>query len=267
MAGGMTMGELRIAAQLYTVREFMKTPAGIADTFRKVKEIGYNAVQVSGIGYVDRGKAELVKRAAEEQELVICATHVVIDQLEREMDWVIEFHKMWGCRNVGLGSMPDRFRGSREGYIEFAAAGSRFGKVLHENGLQFVYHNHNFEFHRFDGLTGMDILLNETEPEYFGFIPDTYWIQAGGADPIEWIRKLKGRADVVHFKDMVMYRGEQAMAEVGEGNLNWPGIIEACLETGVQWAAVEQDVCRSDPFESLRISFKYLSENGAWHVR
>lgn len=256
------MGELKIAAQLYTVREFMTTPEGIADTFRKVKEIGYDAVQVSGIGYIDLEKAELVRRAAEEQGLEICATHVSFDQLEREMDWVIEFHRMWNCRYVGLGSMPDHYRTSREGYVGFAKTTSGFGKVLNENGLRFIYHNHNFEFHKFDGMAGMEILLSETDPECFDFEMDTYWVQAGGADPTEWIRRLKGRMDVIHFKDMVMYQGSQAMAEVGEGNLNWPSIISACRETGVKWAAVEQDICMRDPFESLKISFDNLKKMG-----
>lgn len=256
------MDELRIAAQLYTVRETMQTPAGIEETFRKIKEIGYNAVQVSGIGYIDREKAELVKKAAEEQGLVICATHVGFDQLEREMDWMIELHKMWNCRYAGLGAMPERFRGSREGCSEFAAIANGFGKVLKENGLYFIYHNHDFEFHKFGGMTVMEILLDETDPECFGFEIDTYWVQAGGADPIEWIRKLEGRTDVVHFKDMVMYQGRQAMAEVGEGNLNWPGIISACRQTGVKWAAVEQDICRADPFECLGMSLKNLKGFG-----
>ncbi|HEY8350759.1 MAG TPA: sugar phosphate isomerase/epimerase [Clostridia bacterium] len=256
------MSGLRIAVQLYTVREFMKTPEDTVNTLKRVKEIGYDAVQVSGTGYIDREKAELVKKAAEELGLEICATHVGFDQLESEMDWMIELHRMWNCRYVGLGAMPDRFRGSREGYVEFAGIANGFGKVLSQNGLRFIYHNHNFEFHKFDGMTGMQILLAETDPEYFDFEIDTYWVQAGGADPIEWIRKLKGRMDVIHFKDMVMYQGNQTMAEVGEGNLNWNGIIEACRETGVKWAAVEQDICLRDPFESLGISLRNLEKYG-----
>jgi sugar phosphate isomerase/epimerase len=248
------MSDPKFAAQLYTLREYLKTPEDIVSTFKRVKEIGYDAVQVSGMGVIDRGKAELVKKTAEELGLTICATHVGFEQLENDMEWIIEFHKMWDCRYVGLGSMPDRFRGSREGYIEFAKIADGFGKVLSENGLRFIYHNHNFEFHKFDGLTGMEILFNETDPKYFDFEIDTYWVQAGGADPIEWIRKLKGRMDVVHFKDMVMHEGKQIMAEVGEGNLNWPGIINACREIGVKWIPVEQDTCLRNPFESLSIS-------------
>lgn len=256
------MSDIRIAAQLYTLREFMKTPEGIAGTLKRVKEIGYDAVQVSGMGHIDRGKAELIKKTTEELGLTICATHVGFDELENDMDWMIELHKMWDSRYVGLGAMPERFRKNKEGFVEFARIASGFGRTLNENGLRFIYHNHDFEFHKFDGATGMEILFSETDPECFDFEIDTYWVQAGGADPIWWIRKMKGRMEVIHFKDMMMYQGKQAMAEVGEGNLNWQGIIDACRETGVRWAAVEQDICMRDPFESLRISLKNLEKFG-----
>ena len=76
------------------------------------------------------------------------------------------------------------------------------------------------------------------------------------------IRKLKGRMPLVHLKDMVMRGHEQLMAEVGEGNLNWPAILDACREAGVVWYIVEQDTCQRDPFESLAISLSNLKAMG-----
>ena len=73
---------------------------------------------------------------------------------------------------------------------------------------------------------------------------------------------MKNRMPVVHLKDMVIADGAQAMAEVGEGNLNWPEILKACAESGVEWYAIEQDVCPGDPFDSLRISYENLSQMG-----
>ena len=68
---------------------------------------------------------------------------------------------------------------------------------------------------------------------------------------------------VVHLKDMVIQgRREQVMAEVGEGNLNWPAILDACREANVEWYAIEQDICQRDPFESLAISYKNLRAMG-----
>jgi sugar phosphate isomerase/epimerase len=43
---------------------------------------------------------------------------------------------------------------------------------------------------------------------------------------------------------------------VGEGNLNWPAILRACRQAGVEWHIIEQDICQRDPFESLEISLR-----------
>jgi sugar phosphate isomerase/epimerase len=92
---------------------------------------------------------------------------------------------------------------------------------------------------------------------------DTYWITHGGGDPVQWINRVAGRLPCVHLKDMaISTKREQFMAEVGEGNLNWPAILDACRKSGVKWYIVEQDVCYRDPFESLEISLKNLKQMG-----
>jgi sugar phosphate isomerase/epimerase len=253
----------KIAAQMFTVREFCKTPEAIHESLKKIKEAGYEAVQVSGIGPI--GHQEM-KDMADEFGLTICATHISFDRLKEDTDDVIRQHKLWDCKYVGVGSMPRPYQGDKDGYISFAKEASKYARILKDNGLQFIYHNHSFEFQKFDGVTGMDILLQESDPDVFDFEIDTYWVQHGGADPIEWINKVSGRMDVVHFKDMVIdvidNERKQIMAEIGEGNLNWKGITEACAKTGVIWACVEQDRCQRDPFESLAISRRNLNNMG-----
>lgn len=251
------MNELNVAAQLYTLRDYLKEPGDIERTLKRVKVIGYNAVQASGIGPVDPKE---LKRMADEAGLRICATHVSYDRLKEDLDALIREHTLWDCRYVGLGSMPEQFRDSRDGYFTFIREANDIAGKLLKCGLKFIYHNHNFEFERFGEKTGLDLLLDETDPEAFGFELDTYWIQAGGANPVEWIKKVEGRMEVVHFKDMAMSGWNQVFAEIGEGNLNWPAIIDACRETGVKWYAVEQDVCRRNPFESLQMSLNYLKK-------
>jgi len=226
-------------------------------TLRKVRDIGYEAVQVSGLGPVE---PERLKEMADQCGLSICATHISYDRLKNDLDAVIREHQCWNCKYVGLGSMPGEFRSSREGYLNFAKEASKIAGVIQDSGLQFIYHNHKFEFERFDGVAGMDILLHESDPEAFGFEIDTYWVQAGGANPVEWIRKVEGRMAVVHLKDMAIAGDQQVFAEIGQGNLNWGDILKACEEIGVQWYAVEQDICRRDPFKSLEMSLGYLRQ-------
>ncbi|WP_240762511.1 sugar phosphate isomerase/epimerase family protein [Paenibacillus thalictri] len=251
-----------IAAQLYTLRNFLKTPEDIASTLKRVKEIGYNAVQVSGVGPID---PKTLKELTDQNQLTICATHVPFADLTDNLDQLIEQHKIWDCRYVGLGGLPQEYRTSKEGYSTFAKIATEIGKKLNDAGLQFIYHNHDFEFVKFDGRTGMDILFEESDPQAVHFEIDVYWVQAGGADPAAWVNKVAGRMKVVHLKDMrvTSTRGEQLFAEVGEGNMNFPRILETCVQTGVEWGAVEQDnTYERDPFESLAISLRNLQQLG-----
>ena len=250
-----------LAAQLYTVREFTQTAGDFAASMRKVREIGYTAVQISAIGPIPDAE---VKAIVDDLGLTICITHVrPSSALWDDLDTVIKQHHMWNCRHVAIGSMPDAFRDEGEaGFRCCAKEASQVGSQLHAAGLTFSYHNHSFEFVRFGKRTGLDIIYEESDPRYLQAEIDTYWIQHGGGDPAAWISRMKNRMPVVHLKDMVIVEEEQVEAEVGEGNLNWPAILQACQDAQVEWYAVEQDTCRRDPFESLRISYENLRAMG-----
>ncbi len=258
------MSQSVLAAQLFTIRDFTKTRADFADSMRKIREIGYRVVQVSQVG--DIGDA-YIKRVCDDNGLSICNTHVSVDQLQNDIDDVIAQHELWGCRHVAIGGMPLEFRDSEAGFRRFAAVANGIGERLADAGLSFSYHNHSFEFIKFGDRSGLELFFDETDPRYVRAELDTYWIQHGGADPIAWIDRMAGRMPVIHLKDMVMTpsadgRGQQTMAEVGEGNMNFPGILEACRRAGVEFYAVEQDICQRDPFESLAISYRNLRAMG-----
>lgn len=249
------MNEQSIAAQLYTVREYLKTPEEIRTSLRKVKELGYEAVQASGLGPIE---ADELREILGSFGLTMCATHIGWDRLSDHLDEVIADHKLWNCEYVGLGSMPKNYQAGLDGYREFVKVFSEIGRRLSDSGLHLVYHNHCFEFERFDGTVGMDVLLDGAGPQTYTLELDTYWVQAGGANPVEWIAKASGRLKVIHLKDMAVNGWTPVFAEVGQGNFNWPAIIDACRQSGVEWYVVEQDTCQRDPFESLGMSRHHL---------
>jgi len=252
------MGDSVIAAQLYTLREFTKTVEDIRSTFARVRELGYEAVQVSGMGAIE---PEQLKRIAEESELKIIATHISYQRIVEEVEAVIREHKMWGCRHVAIGGLPEEFR-NEAGFPRFAKEASEAARPLIEAGLTFSYHNHSFELERFGGRTALQILADESDPQTFSFEIDTYWIQHGGANPTTWLEKLNDRMHVVHLKDMAMDGRNQLFAEVGEGNLEWGAILQACKAADIEWYIIEQDTCPGDPFDSLKKSLDNLRAMG-----
>jgi len=247
---------MKIAAQLYTVRDFLQNHEDIFDTLKKIKQIGYDVIQVSGMGAIE---PTLLKSYIDELELEICGTHMPFDRLVNDTEVLIEQHKLWNCPNIGLGSVPDEFR-NEDGYKKFAAMMEKPAKMISDAGMKFVYHNHDFEFKRFGDKTGMDILLGNTDPQTFGLLPDIFWLQFGGVVPSAFLKKHAERIDFVHYKDMAITDDGHKMTEVGSGNIDWVYINEVCREIGVKYAAVEQDTNWADgnAINSLKISYKYL---------
>lgn len=252
------MSESQLAAQLYTVREFTKTPEDIARTMKKVRAIGYESVQVSGMGPIDPHE---LRKIVDGEGLTICATHIGYDRMKDETEAVIEEHYVIGCKHPAIGSMPGGYRNA-EGFHRFAKEASKVAKKLADGGLTWSYHNHSFELEKFGDKVGLEILRSESDAKYFNLEIDTYWIQHGGGDPAEWVARCKGRIPLIHLKDMGNKGGQQLMMEVGEGNLNWPRILSEAKKSGVEWYIIEQDVCQRDPFESLAMSLRNLKAMG-----
>jgi len=253
------MAVSRIAAQMYTLRDFTKTPADIALSMKRVREIGYESVQLSALGPIDPTE---LKKILDGEGLTVCATHTSFQRMRDEPQAVIDEHHLLRCKYPAIGGMPAEYR-TREGYSRFAREATEAGRRLAQGGLVFGYHNHSFELERFGRTTGLEIIYSESDPKYVTAEIDTYWIQHGGGDPAAWIDRLAGRIPLLHLKDMtVNSEMQQLMAEVGEGNLNWPAILAAAERAGVEWYIVEQDVCQRDPFESLAISLRNLREMG-----
>jgi len=246
---------------MFTLREFCKTMPDIVQTLKKVRKIGYTAVQISGIGPVDPME---VAKALKDEGLTVAGTHMAWPRFLNEIDAVIATHKAWGTVHSAIGALPPEYYtadGLKRFFDELAVVAP---KLLAE-GIDFSFHNHNIEFIKFDGRLMLDLLFEKTDPAQLKAEIDTYWIQAGGGVPQEWIAKLPNRQPMLHLKDYAMAPGkwQPQDAPVGEGNLNWPAILAAARVANVEWALVEQDECHGiDPFEALAISYRYLRAMG-----
>ena len=254
------MAKLIVGAQLYTLRDFCKTLGDFVTTLKKVKDIGYTAIQISGIGPIDPKE---VGKAVKDSGLTVACTHMGWNRFQTELDRVIEEHQMWNCKHPAIGGLPGEYQTSLDGVKKFVDELTPIAERLAKAGMDFSYHNHHIELARHNGKTWLGALYETAPAKVLKAEIDTYWIQAGGGDPVAWIRKCAGREPVIHFKDMTAFGWETRMAEIGEGNLNWPAIIEACNAGAVEFALVEQDNCYGrDPFESLAISYRNLKAMG-----
>lgn len=253
------MKKQQVAAQLYTVRNFLKTPADIASSLKKVKKIGFSAVQLSGLGPID---TNALRTMLDSEGLVCCATHESSDGLLAEPAAIVDRLKTLDCVYTAY-PYPSG--------VDFADPTSvdtlikkldNAGKILAQAGIVLTYHNHNIEFRHISGETILDMIYRKTNPAYVQGEIDTYWVQAGGGDPAAWCRKLSGRLPLLHMKDFgVNEQNQPVFREIGYGNLDWKSIISASEKSGCKWFIIEQDAAwkNDDPFESLKLSFEYTS--------
>jgi sugar phosphate isomerase/epimerase len=144
-------------------------------------------------------------------------------------------------------------------YKRHAENFNSFGEICENAGLQFAYHNHDFEFLNFDGVMPYDYLLENTDPELVKMELDLYWITKGGQDPVEYFKKYPGRFELWHVKDMEDNE-EKFFAEVGYGTIDFKRIFAERETAGMEMFFVEQDQSRRNPFESIEMSFNFLNE-------
>lgn len=254
-----------LGLQIYTVRDFTKTPEEMAETMKKIRDIGYTSIQTAGAP-TTIDEAKQYKAAADAAGLSICGTHFSWPLLQEDIETAIEIHKILDTTNVGIGMMPAPSRTSKEELLAFIAAANKVAARLADEGMTFNYHNHSFEFKKYDGKTMMDIMIEELDPRVT-FILDVYWLQHGGCDIRKMMERLAGRVDILHLKDMGACGGEKGnmpyITEIGNGNINFEDIIPLGEAIGVKHFIVEQDLHFStgNALESIQTCYDYLKAN------
>ncbi|MGX7350031.1 sugar phosphate isomerase/epimerase family protein [Dolosicoccus paucivorans] len=252
---------------------------GAYETLKKMSELGYKAVEISQIPMTPENVDE-IKRAKDELSLDIASLSCVVedegaggnDALESQFDKIVQDCKTLDVDILRIGMLPFANMKSLDLVLEFTRKANEYAVKLKEHGIRLFYHNHHVEFMRFDGKFMLDIIAEEC-PD-LGFELDLHWVQRGGADPIQVLRKYADRAEIVHIKD---YRIGQIpdeafealanqdvptfynyfvniieFAEIGEGSMDYKRIIDECIDLDIRYLLVEQDMLYGrDPFDCL----------------
>lgn len=250
-----------IGAQYYTIRDFCQTLDDFDLSCKKVSEMGYTRVQLSGIGNFS---GEEIKPILDKYGLAVSCTHRNPQNYLDDLEGEIKFHKTIGCKVCGIGAMPG-FNSEIETLVNFGKSFTEVCEKLKENDLIFAYHNHAFEFMKIDGRFAYDILLENVKSDNFKLILDVYWLAYAGINPAKFIREHKDNIACIHFKDLAVLEGSKiTFSEVGFGNLDWNDIISACEECNIEHILVEQDSswANDDPFLSLKLSYDFLKTKG-----
>jgi sugar phosphate isomerase/epimerase len=266
-----------IALQLYSVRN--EAAADFRGTLEQVKAMCYDGVEFAGLHGL---RAAEVKAMCEQIGLVPISAHVPYVDMVADPEGVLGTYAEIGCRFVVVPYLTPEHRPGTDGFSEVIENVKTIGAVAKRLGMTLLYHNHDFEFVKLDGKYALDVLYDEVSADLLQTELDTCWVNVGGENPANYIRKYTGRAPVVHLKDFFgeksddMYEligikstapkrpGNFEFRPVGAGLQNFPEIIRAAEDAGAEWLVVEQDnpSMGLSPIECAQKSREYLKSIG-----
>ena len=178
----------RLGLQLYTVKE--DAARDFLGTVRAVGRMGYDGIEFAGFYDTSAGR---VKAALEEAGLAAAGAVHPLHELQADLDAVIAYNREIGSPAVVFPWLDAPLRQSSDDWKHAGDLFNGFGERCRRDDLLFLYHIHGYEFERFDGTTGLDLLVLHTDPALVGLELDTYWVEHGGADAVQTFREYAGR--------------------------------------------------------------------------
>ena len=268
---------LPVALQLYSVRGDMG--ADLPRTLRAVKEMGYDGVEFAGLfGYAPADIRDLLREIG----LIAVSAHVPMAEMLADPRKAFTDYQTIGCRYIAIPYLGENERPGGAKFDETLENIKVLGALAKEFGITLLYHNHDFEFIKLDGVYGLDVMYNTVPADLLQTQLDTCWVKVGGEDPAAYIRKYAGRAPVVHLKDFYGEKSEDMyeligiekkaptrpanfeFRPLGYGMQDFSSILSAAEESGAEWVVVEQDNPSMDkkPMECAAMSRAYLKTLG-----
>jgi sugar phosphate isomerase/epimerase len=252
-----------IGLQLYTLRDQLEKD--LLGTVKQVAAIGYKEVELYALyGKTPAEFATILK----DNGLTAPSGHYRTADLRSNWGKHIDDAKTMGLEYMVNAILEPEERKTFDDYRRLAELFNKAGEQTQKAGIQYCYHNHNFEFKKYGDTTAYDYLLKALDPKVVNFEMDCFWLTHAGQDPVAYFEKHPGRFPLLHIKDM---QDEPAptqeldaksglFAPVGHGTIDWKRIFAAAPTGGVKHFFVEQDYCEGPPIEAARLSYEYLHE-------
>jgi sugar phosphate isomerase/epimerase len=253
-------GGLIYGVQMYTVRQ--QVPQDLAGVLREIHHAGYSQIELSPLVYAHPA-AEL-KHIVADSGLGMVSGHFDYEGFAEK----IPYARQLGLKFMCCPMIPKAQWNSLEGFRKAGADYNRWGKMLHDEGMEFVIHNLDYEFKPQGGSTGWEVLMEHTDPHLVKLEFDIYWLVQGGQDPYAMLTQYSDRVRLLHLKDRtpgakVNYdidHSSGTFTELGKGTIAWPKLLEQAKRQGIRYAFVDQDETKEPIFRSLEESYAYLKK-------
>ncbi|WP_316632958.1 sugar phosphate isomerase/epimerase [uncultured Flavobacterium sp.] len=262
-----TMNKKEIGLQLYTLRD--ELPKDVKLTLERVAAVGFTTVETYGFSIKDQfwGLSPIeLKKILDKNGLKAISGHYnlgsfLADGNTTELLAAVEAAKVLNNEYLTIPWVDEPFRKNIADYKIIASRLNQAAKVCANAGLKLAYHNHDFEFQKYDGITGYEILLKETDKDLVYFELDLYWVVRSGNDPLKLFKENPERFKMWHVKDMDK-KTPALNTEIGSGSIDFKTIFKEAKQSGMNHFFVEQEHnYNPNPFESIKESCDFISKN------
>lgn len=262
--------QINAALQLWTVRDAYAVDA--VGTVGRIADLGYDGVELVDTLISQDRSGKRTRGMLDERGLTAVGLHAHLEALESDLERLLLTTRALDCPALVCAWLAEPRRRDQSTYEDVARSLRTIGTRCRDDGVQLVYHPHDFEYTRFGGQTALDILCEHVPAELMTVELDTYWVMASGHDPATELERFNSRCSLLHLKD-TMYPREPPLAaaepgvahrttELGTGVLPLLEVLRAAARA-VRWYIVEQDLSRDDPFRSAGMGLQHLRRAAA----
>jgi sugar phosphate isomerase/epimerase len=253
-----------IGLQLSTLVKHKVDRSELVSNLHEIAAIGFNEIEPWHAAYSI--PADQLRKDILDAGMTVSSGHFEYADLTNDFAGQMSYAKALGLTWVVCPMLPKSQWLSAEGFHTAAAQFNDWAKRVHDLGMRFAFHNHDYEFRPFDGVTGFDILMKETDPKLVSLEMDCYWITQAGQDPLQMLKRLGRRVRMLHIKDRKpgfpssfdMSDPSAHFTEVGTGGIAWPAILALAKKLEIEHYFIEQDRIEGPAIDSLRKSYTYL---------
>lgn len=254
-----------LGVQLYSFRDAM--PKDVRGTLRRVRDLGFREVELAGTYGMT---ASDFRKVLDSADISATSMHAGYEQFRDSLTKVLADAKALGVKFVGTAWIPHPDGPLTPAMAREAAANfNKWGRAAKQQGVQFFYHCHGYEFvPDAAGVTPMDIIMRQTDDDAVKYEMDVFWISRPGADAAAWLRKYPTRWRLLHLKDMKQgtptnvntgsANPDSTEVPVGSGQIDYRAVLRAAQEIGAQHFYIEDET--SAPFTTVPRSIAWLEQ-------
>lgn len=262
-----------IGVQQYMFRDHFRDEAEAARTLKRIRKIGFSNIELCGfLMGPDESEEYDWKALLAQADMKVCGIHDALENLLKNLEAMIEKAKKLNTRYLVAGASVETDFSCVDSVTKLIKNINNLGELLKDRDLALLYHNHNMEYEKAgaEQITGMERIIDGIDPNYVKLEIDTFWMQKGGANPVAWCEKAKGKIEFLHINDCGVPRTGPGVpirdtvgAELGRGNMELQAIADTVKKSNCDILILEthDDWINGDPFESAEISYAYIKKH------